>query len=115
MSDLQQISLCLRQVSNRSLILIDEFGKGTNESGSLRSALQQISIFGFGYILRRQSTNYYRWHWVSLRCIRALAQHERSPEGHRRYTLSRDFREQPASTTPRTAAWTHGSQSIRGA
>lgn len=44
MSDLQQISLCLRQVSNRSLILIDEFGKGTNESGSLRSDLQQISI-----------------------------------------------------------------------
>lgn len=34
MSDLQQISLCLKQVSGRSLILIDEFGKGTNESGS---------------------------------------------------------------------------------
>ncbi|KAJ5217788.1 uncharacterized protein N7469_011413 [Penicillium citrinum] len=35
MSDLQQISLCLRQVSNRSLILIDEFGKGTNESDGI--------------------------------------------------------------------------------
>ncbi|CAG8943853.1 unnamed protein product [Penicillium salamii] len=33
MSDLQQISLCLRQVTSRSLVLIDEFGKGTNESG----------------------------------------------------------------------------------
>ncbi|OQE25299.1 hypothetical protein PENSTE_c006G06453 [Penicillium steckii] len=35
MSDLQQISLCLRQVSSRSLILIDEFGKGTNESDGI--------------------------------------------------------------------------------
>lgn len=33
MSDLQQISLCLKQVTGRSLLLIDEFGKGTNESG----------------------------------------------------------------------------------
>lgn len=33
MNDLQQISLCLKQVTKRSLILIDEFGKGTNESG----------------------------------------------------------------------------------
>lgn len=33
MSDLQQISLCLRQVTVRSLVLIDEFGKGTNENG----------------------------------------------------------------------------------
>jgi DNA mismatch repair protein MSH5 len=33
MSDLQQISLCLRQVTGRSLVLIDEFGKGTNENG----------------------------------------------------------------------------------
>ncbi|KAJ5975477.1 hypothetical protein N7481_009184 [Penicillium waksmanii] len=35
MSDLQQISLCLKQVSGRSLILIDEFGKGTNESDGI--------------------------------------------------------------------------------
>ena len=34
MSDLQQISLCLKQATSQSLILIDEFGKGTNESGS---------------------------------------------------------------------------------
>ncbi|CAG8389755.1 unnamed protein product [Penicillium salamii] len=33
MGDLQQISLCLRHVTSRSLVLIDEFGKGTNESG----------------------------------------------------------------------------------
>lgn len=33
MNDLQQVSLCLRQVTSRSLVLIDEFGKGTNDSG----------------------------------------------------------------------------------
>lgn len=33
MSDLQQISLCLKQATGRSLVLIDEFGKGTSESG----------------------------------------------------------------------------------
>jgi DNA mismatch repair protein MSH5 len=38
MSDLQQISLCLKQVTGRSLVLIDEFGKGTNESGTSQSS-----------------------------------------------------------------------------
>jgi hypothetical protein len=33
MNDLQQISFDLKQVTGRSLLLIDEFGKGTNESG----------------------------------------------------------------------------------
>jgi DNA mismatch repair protein MSH5 len=33
MNDLQQISLCLKEVTGRSLVIIDEFGKGTNESG----------------------------------------------------------------------------------
>ena len=33
MTDLQQISLDLKQVTGRSLLIIDEFGKGTNESG----------------------------------------------------------------------------------
>jgi hypothetical protein len=37
MNDLQQISLDLKQVSSRSLLIIDEFGKGTNESGLLFS------------------------------------------------------------------------------
>ncbi|CAG8022959.1 unnamed protein product [Penicillium nalgiovense] len=35
MNDLQQISLCLIQVTNRSLVIIDEFGKGTNESDGI--------------------------------------------------------------------------------
>ncbi len=33
MNDLQQISLALKQVTSRSLLLIDEFGKGTLENG----------------------------------------------------------------------------------
>lgn len=55
MSDLQQISLCLRQVSSRSLILIDEFGKGTIESGSLDSKITTDLPFFFAFILRRMS------------------------------------------------------------
>ncbi|KAJ6121588.1 hypothetical protein N7512_004053 [Penicillium capsulatum] len=35
MSDLQQVSLCLKQVTDRSLVLIDEFGKGTNGSDGI--------------------------------------------------------------------------------
>ncbi|GLA59608.1 mutS protein msh5 [Aspergillus tubingensis] len=34
MNDLQQLSFDLKQVTGRSLLLIDEFGKGTNENGS---------------------------------------------------------------------------------
>lgn len=34
MTDLQQISLDLEQATSRSLLVIDEFGKGTNESGA---------------------------------------------------------------------------------
>ncbi|KAJ6076301.1 hypothetical protein N7499_008282 [Penicillium canescens] len=35
MNDLQQISLCLKEVTGRSLVIIDEFGKGTNESDGI--------------------------------------------------------------------------------
>ncbi|GIJ83914.1 mutS protein msh5 [Aspergillus pseudoviridinutans] len=35
MNDLQQISFDLKQVTERSLLLIDEFGKGTNESDGI--------------------------------------------------------------------------------
>lgn len=34
MNDLQQISLSLKQATSRSLLLIDEFGKGTLENGA---------------------------------------------------------------------------------
>lgn len=33
MNDLQQISFALNHATNRSLILIDEFGKGTDSTG----------------------------------------------------------------------------------
>jgi len=35
MVDLQQISLALKLATNRSLLIIDEFGKGTDCSGLL--------------------------------------------------------------------------------
>ncbi|KAJ5915628.1 DNA mismatch repair protein MutS core [Penicillium verhagenii] len=35
MSDLQQVSLCLKQATSKSLVLIDEFGKGTNETDGI--------------------------------------------------------------------------------
>ncbi len=41
MIDLNQVSLALRNATARSLILLDEFGKGTLSTGQTRS-LQQI-------------------------------------------------------------------------
>jgi hypothetical protein len=38
MNDLQQISFDLKQMTKRSLLIIDEFGKGTGESGLLYPA-----------------------------------------------------------------------------
>lgn len=35
MLDLQQISLALSLATRRSLLIIDEFGKGTDSSGTL--------------------------------------------------------------------------------
>ncbi|OQD89689.1 hypothetical protein PENANT_c002G00866 [Penicillium antarcticum] len=35
MNDLQQISRCLKELTSRSLVIIDEFGKGTNESDGI--------------------------------------------------------------------------------
>ncbi|KAF7718142.1 Uncharacterized protein PECH_005592 [Penicillium ucsense] len=35
MGDLQEISLCLKQATGQSLVLIDEFGKGTNEADGI--------------------------------------------------------------------------------
>lgn len=53
MNDLQQISLCLKQVTNRSLLLIDEFGKGTIENGpssytSYLLAGRKLKLSSFG-------------------------------------------------------------------
>jgi dsDNA-specific endonuclease/ATPase MutS2 len=62
MSDLQQISLCLKQVSGHSLVLIDEFGKGTNESGELQSSYTRTLI----YTSTRMVTQFIRWNWTGL-------------------------------------------------
>jgi DNA mismatch repair protein MSH5 len=45
MNDLQQISFDLKHLTGRSLLLIDEFGKGTRENGtpSQLNPLQSIA------------------------------------------------------------------------
>lgn len=45
MNDLQQISFDLKHITGRSLLLIDEFGKGTSEHGASRKSLTNIYIW----------------------------------------------------------------------
>lgn len=44
MNDLQQISFDLKHITDRSLLLIDEFGKGTSEHGTYWKFLTNIYI-----------------------------------------------------------------------
>lgn len=44
MIDLQQIASSLRLATRRSLLIIDEFGKGTDSSGWSRSSRPQIIL-----------------------------------------------------------------------
>ncbi|PKX94249.1 MutS family protein MSH5 [Aspergillus novofumigatus IBT 16806] len=55
MNDLQQISFDLKQVTGRSLLLIDEFGNGTNESGRPKviAATHFHEIFENGFLQPR--------------------------------------------------------------
>lgn len=39
MIDLQQISVALNLATNRSLLIIDEFGKGTDSHGKLQNIM----------------------------------------------------------------------------
>lgn len=55
MSDLQQISLCLKQATSRSLVLVDEFGKGTNESGQSETCHAWVEAL-------ENLADQYRWH-----------------------------------------------------
>ena len=58
MIDLQQIALATTLATHRSLVIIDELGKGTDSSGIDESHI------------RRLRTNLkYRWRWASLWCV----------------------------------------------
>ena len=58
MIDLQQIALATTLATHRSLVIIDELGKGTDSSGKDES---QIS--------RLRTDMKYRWRWASLWCV----------------------------------------------
>ena len=58
MIDLQQIALAMTLATHRSLVIIDEFGKGTDSSGTDESQ-----------ILRLCTNLKYRWCWFSLWCV----------------------------------------------
>lgn len=45
MTDLQQVSLALKMATRRSLIIIDEFGKGTDTSGMDVSGEKMLTIY----------------------------------------------------------------------
>lgn len=44
MTDLQQVSLALRLSTKRSLVLLDEFGKGTTSAGKRSSYVQLKNV-----------------------------------------------------------------------
>jgi DNA mismatch repair protein MSH5 len=47
MIDLQQISVALNLAANRSLLIIDEFGKGTDSHGKLQTDVSQDSELNY--------------------------------------------------------------------
>ena len=58
MIDLQQIALAMTLATHRSLVIVDELGKGTDSSGIGKSQIHQLS-----------TDLKYRWRWVSLWCV----------------------------------------------
>jgi DNA mismatch repair protein MSH5 len=63
MIDLQQVSSAINIATRRSLLVIDEFGKGTNSTG--RCLVSCVC----GVLMR-----FYRWRWAGLRRLRASPQ-----------------------------------------
>ena len=65
MIDLQQVALAMTLATHRSLVIIDEFGKGTDSSGMLY-AIKSFLLSDPGH----------RRCWISMRCFRVSAQSE---------------------------------------
>jgi DNA mismatch repair ATPase MutS len=61
MIDAQQISLALSLATNRSLLIIDEFGKGTEASSTFPASLSLL-----------KANVACRWGWSCLWCSRTL-------------------------------------------
>ncbi len=58
MIDLQQIALAITLATHRSLVIIDELGKGTDSNGMDKSQIRHL-----------RTDLKYRWRWVSLWCV----------------------------------------------
>lgn len=58
MIDLQQVALAMSLATHRSLIIIDEFGKATESTGSLHLPFCAVRV-------DRVS----RWRWSRMRCL----------------------------------------------
>jgi hypothetical protein len=51
MIDLNQVSFALRNATPRSLLLLDEFGKGTLASGTLHQLLDNVMLTWYQTVL----------------------------------------------------------------
>ena len=92
MIDLQQISTAVRLATRRSLLVIDEFGKGTNASGMYELRTQ------------RDPTNLYRWRRSHVRYLETFPRsRRRETKGACGHAFPRDFREQLPST--KSSSW----------
>lgn len=61
MIDLQQVSLAVNSATNRSLLIIDEFGKGTDAHGK-----RSFHQYCLSRLLSHNASNNHRWGWASM-------------------------------------------------
>lgn len=109
MNDLQQMSLDLKQVTSRSLLIIDEFGKGTSESGL-------CSSFFCIHIEAVLTTSHHiddRRYWAGMRNPRTPSKPTRGPESNRRNSFPRDTRERILPSPAQAAARSHGGPAVQ--
>lgn len=84
MLDLQQVTKALSLATQRSLVIVDEFGKGTNSNGKQVNDHTETSV----------AKNVFRRSWFSMWPVRALPQlWYRKTKGSRSNPFSRDLRE----------------------
>ena len=108
MIDLQQVALAMTLATHRSLVIIDEFGKGTDSSG-------RISSENILALLRNTSsllTLFARWCRPSLRRLRAFSgSGSRQTQNSWCDPLSRDIRKRVLATSTVLNLRLHGGAS----